>query len=156
MTTQYEFFTAEMIRKAYKGKLVEPVKEGAPDDKKTFMQAVDFEIGRLKEKQQKGLRVKSTITKWETKRMDQVRDVFLFSCFTGLAYKEVYILTLNDIVTGNDGGRWIKINRVKTATRRTLPSYPFRKPLWKNTGTTSVGIDIHCNILTALSEQFRF
>jgi integrase len=56
--------------------------------------------------------------------MDQVRDVFLFSCFTGLAYKEVYNLTLNDIVIGNDGGRWIKINRVKTGNPEDVPLLP--------------------------------
>ncbi|MBS1603077.1 MAG: hypothetical protein JST42_10455 [Bacteroidetes bacterium] len=53
LTTQYEYVTAEMIRKSYKGKLIEPGNEGEPGDKKTFMHAVDFEIGRLKEKQQK-------------------------------------------------------------------------------------------------------
>jgi site-specific recombinase XerD len=58
------------------------------------------------------------------KRMDQVRDVFLFSCFTGLAYKEVYNLTQNDIVIGNDGGRWIKINRVKTGNPEDVPLLP--------------------------------
>ena len=63
------------------------------------------------------------------KRMDQVRDVFLFSCFTGLAYKEVYHLTLNDIVIGNDGGRWIKINRVKTGNPEDVPLLRrYRKP----------------------------
>src|SRR5690242_10005624 len=31
LTTQYEFVSAEMIRKSYKGKLAEPGKEGGPD-----------------------------------------------------------------------------------------------------------------------------
>jgi hypothetical protein len=31
-------------------------------------------------------------------QLDQVRDVFLFSCFTGLVYQEVYNLTENEIV----------------------------------------------------------
>lgn len=44
--------------------------------------------------------------------------------FTGLAYKEVYNLTLNDVVTGNDGGRWIKINRVKTGNPEDVPLLP--------------------------------
>jgi len=68
LTTQYEYVTAEMIWKFYKGTLIEPGKEGDPEEKKTFLPAVDFEISRLKEKLGKGLRAKSTITKWETTR----------------------------------------------------------------------------------------
>jgi Arm DNA-binding domain/Phage integrase SAM-like domain len=68
LTTQHEFVTADMIRKSYKGKLVMPGNPDGPDEKKTFMQAVAFEIGRLKEKHEKGLRAKSTITKWESTR----------------------------------------------------------------------------------------
>jgi hypothetical protein len=68
LTTQHEFVTADMIRKSYKGKLVMSGNPDEPDEKKTFMQAVAFEIGRLKEKHEKGLRAKSTITKWESTR----------------------------------------------------------------------------------------
>lgn len=57
-------------------------------------------------------------------RLDQVRDVFLFSCFTGLAYQEVYNLTKTDIVIGNDGCKWIKINRVKTGNPEDVPLLP--------------------------------
>jgi Arm DNA-binding domain/Phage integrase SAM-like domain len=69
LTTQHEFVTADMIRRSYKGKLVMPGNPDEPEEKKTFMQAVAFEIGRLKEKQEKGLRAKSTITKWESTRI---------------------------------------------------------------------------------------
>lgn len=68
LTTQHEFVTADMIRRSYKGKLVTPGNPDEPDEKKTFMQAVSFEITRLKEKQEKGLRAKSTITQWESTR----------------------------------------------------------------------------------------
>ena len=35
-------------------------------------------------------------------RLDFVRDLFVFSCYTGLAYVDVANLTADHIVTGND------------------------------------------------------
>ncbi|RXG17140.1 site-specific recombinase XerD [Leeuwenhoekiella aestuarii] len=59
-----------------------------------------------------------------TERLDQVKDIFLFSCFTGLAYADVKKLATNDVVLGIDGGKWIKINRSKTDTRSSIPLLP--------------------------------
>lgn len=56
-----------------------------------------------------------------TERLDQVKDIFLFSCFTGLAYADVKKLSRNDIVIGIDGDKWIKIKRSKTDTRSSIP-----------------------------------
>lgn len=55
------------------------------------------------------------------KRLDQVKDIFIFSCFTGLAYADVKKLSKNDIVIGIDGDRWIKTKRTKTNTRSNIP-----------------------------------
>lgn len=55
------------------------------------------------------------------KRLNQVKDIFVFSCFTGLAYADVKKLSQNDIVIGIDGDRWIKTNRTKTNTRSNIP-----------------------------------
>ncbi|MDC1321734.1 site-specific integrase [bacterium] len=57
-------------------------------------------------------------------RLDQVKDIFLFSCFTGLAYADVKKLSRNDIVIGIDGDKWIKIKRSKTDTRSSIPLLP--------------------------------
>jgi len=57
-------------------------------------------------------------------RLDQVRDVFLFCCFTGLAYADVAKLSSHHLVVGIDGGKWIKINRTKTDTRSSIPLLP--------------------------------
>lgn len=221
LSTQYEEVTAEMLKRAYKGKPVEPTNE--PEEQKTFLQAVDFEVKRLTEKCAKGLRAKSTIVKWETtrnklksfvqhkfkkadvslqdlkpsiaddmlhyfmvedgldhntamkyirntkqvlntatgrwikrnpiaefrctykqperevltmteiiklsekpflKRLDEVRDVFLFCCFTGLAYKEVFNLEPGHIVLSDDGSKWIQIKRVKTGNPEDVPLLP--------------------------------
>src|SRR5690606_13197805 len=59
-----------------------------------------------------------------TERLDQVKDIFLFSCFTGLAYSDVKKLSRNDIVLGIDGEKWIKIKRSKTDTRSSIPLLP--------------------------------
>ncbi len=55
------------------------------------------------------------------KRLDQVRDVFIVSCYTGLAYADVNLLCNNDIVNNLDGTRWININRQKTNTISKIP-----------------------------------
>ncbi len=59
-----------------------------------------------------------------TERLDQVKDIFLFSCFTGLAYADVKKLSRNDIVLGIDSEKWIKIKRSKTDTRSSIPLLP--------------------------------
>ena len=55
------------------------------------------------------------------KRLEQVRDVFIFCCFTGLAYVDVKKLSKKHIVTGVDGNPWILMNRSKTDSRSSIP-----------------------------------
>jgi len=57
-------------------------------------------------------------------RINQVKDIFTFCCFTGLAYADVKKLSKNDIVLGIDGSRWIKIKRTKTDTKTNVPLLP--------------------------------
>ena len=54
-------------------------------------------------------------------RLNQVKDIFIFSCFTGLAYADVKKLTKNDLVIGIDGQNWIKTKRTKTDIRSNIP-----------------------------------
>jgi integrase len=53
-----------------------------------------------------------------------VRDIFLFCCFTGLAYADVQKLRPWDIVIGIDGEQWINIKRQKTDTPSHIPLLP--------------------------------
>jgi len=53
-----------------------------------------------------------------------VRDIFLFSCYTGLAYADVEKLKKTDIVTGNDGGQWLVSRRQKTDITAKIPLLP--------------------------------
>ncbi len=62
--------------------------------------------------------------KLATDRLNQVKDIFLFSCFTGLAYVDVKKLSRKNIGFGVDGERWIFINRTKTDTRSNIPLLP--------------------------------
>lgn len=54
-------------------------------------------------------------------RLNKVRDFFIFSCFTGLAYIDVKKLKKAE-VEGNDKlGYWIRTRRQKTAARANIP-----------------------------------
>lgn len=55
------------------------------------------------------------------KRLEQVRDIFIFACFTGLAYIDVRNLTQENIQTSFDGKLWIMTARQKTDTAVTVP-----------------------------------
>lgn len=62
--------------------------------------------------------------KFSTDRLTQVRDFFLFSCYTGLSYVDVKNLRPTGIVIGVDGARWINIHRQKTDIRVPVPLLP--------------------------------
>lgn len=47
-------------------------------------------------------------------RLEQVRDIFIFSCFTGLSYIDMANLTDEDIKEAFDGNLWIMTKRQKT------------------------------------------
>lgn len=54
-------------------------------------------------------------------RIRQVRDIFLFSCFTGLAYADVKKLKRKEITIGIDGEQWIWTSRQKTDEDSRIP-----------------------------------
>ena len=62
--------------------------------------------------------------KFATERLTQVRDVFLFCCFTGLAYADIKKLKMSQIRKGVDGENWIFTNRQKTDERSAIPLLP--------------------------------
>ncbi|MDH5414517.1 MAG: site-specific integrase, partial [Flavobacteriaceae bacterium] len=57
-------------------------------------------------------------------RLEQVRDIFVFCCYTGLSYSDVKMLTKDNLVKGIDGEMWIKTKRVKTNTPSNIPLLP--------------------------------
>jgi site-specific recombinase XerD len=62
-------------------------------------------------------------------RISQVRDIFLFSCFTGLAYADLQKLKRSEISTGIDGGKWIFTRRQKTDTPSRIPLLPMAQQI---------------------------
>jgi site-specific recombinase XerD len=61
---------------------------------------------------------------FKTERLALVRDIFLFSCFTGLAYIDVKNLTKSHISHGIDGEQWIFTHRQKTESASKIPILP--------------------------------
>lgn len=57
-------------------------------------------------------------------RLNQVRDIFIFSCFTGLAYIDAKRLKRSDISIGIDGEKWIFTRRKKTDSPTRIPLLP--------------------------------
>jgi len=49
------------------------------------------------------------------------KDVFLFSCYTGLAYVEYTNISFEEIIENNDGQLFIKMNRQKSKSKVILP-----------------------------------
>lgn len=58
-----------------------------------------------------------------------VRDIFVFCCFTGMAYADVKKLTHADIHTDKDGDMWIIDNRTKTGTQFRVKLLPVARQL---------------------------
>lgn len=62
--------------------------------------------------------------KFAIDRLAQVRDIFLFSCYTGLAFIDVFQLQPMNIAKGVDGNLWIFTSRQKTDTPTRIPLLP--------------------------------
>ncbi len=56
-----------------------------------------------------------------SERLDHVRDIFIFSCFCGLAYIDVAGLRQENIRKSFDGNMWIMTKRVKTGVDVNVP-----------------------------------
>jgi site-specific recombinase XerD len=67
--------------------------------------------------------------KFMNTRLEQVRDIFIFCCFTGLAYIDVQQLRKDHLGIGIDGNKWIFKNRQKTDTRSKIPLLPVAEEL---------------------------
>ncbi len=106
--------------------------------KKIVLRAIDKEIiavdpfKRFKGKKEKI--IKRPLTRQElsllethplpVERLAVVRDVFVFQCYTGLAYIDVYNLMNSDIKIGDDDELWIISERQKTGSSFNVPLLP--------------------------------
>ena len=62
--------------------------------------------------------------KIENNRLEVIRDIFVFQCYTGLAYIDVFNLKRTMIEKGVDGKLWIIGEREKTDSKFSVPLLP--------------------------------
>ena len=58
---------------------------------------------------------------FEMERLNRIRDMFVFCCYTGLGFKEMASLKKEDIFIEFDGKPWIHVKRQKTGRVYKLP-----------------------------------
>lgn len=79
------------------------------------------------------------------------KDIFVFACYTGLAYADVYALTKDHIRIGIDGKKWIYTKRQKTKTSVRVPLLKKAQQILKKydehpkTITTDRLLPVYCN-----------
>lgn len=76
-------------------------------------------------------------------RMQHVRDLFVFACYTGLAFTDLSHLSKSDMKIDENGSEWIIKSRQKTKIVSHIPLLPIAKEIWEK-------YDYH---LPALSNQ---
>ncbi|MBN1330784.1 MAG: site-specific integrase, partial [Candidatus Heimdallarchaeota archaeon] len=116
-TTCYKHYQrlTRMIRQAmHKGYLekypFENYKIRMPKKKIEYL--TQEEINRIEQKE------------FSVSRLNTIRDIFIFCCYTGLAYAEVESLAPENITTGMDGDLWLNIHRKKTNKDYQVPLLP--------------------------------
>ena len=63
-------------------------------------------------------------TDYKIDRLNIIRDLFVFCCYSGLAYSEVANLSPKDLTIGMDGEKWMNILRTKTSKHYQVPLLP--------------------------------
>lgn len=58
---------------------------------------------------------------FHNERLDRVRDLFIFSCYTGISFSDINQLTKDNVRIGLDGQKWIFTFRNKTKTKVKIP-----------------------------------
>jgi site-specific recombinase XerD len=98
--------------------------------KMAWLEKDPFAMFQLKfEKTERGFLTIAELKKIENKkltieRIAYVRDLFVLSCYTGLAYIDVMELTEDNLVQGIDNMPWVKTTREKTRIPVNVPLLP--------------------------------
>jgi integrase len=58
---------------------------------------------------------------FSAERLNVVRDLFIFSCYTGLSFIDLMNLKKSNITNGEDGNQWIKLIRQKSNEPTNIP-----------------------------------
>jgi len=114
----------------YEGKSRQKVKQHLSPEELTILEEKEFKLLRL----------------------NQVKDIFLFSCYTGLAYADVAKLQESHIAQMVDGSKWIHIERQKTQVPSRVPLLPQAQALIEKYANTPER-QIHGRIFPVKSNQ---
>jgi len=68
---------------------------------------------------------------FDIERIEIVRDLFVFQCYTGLSYRDLEKLSKNHIQIGIEGYKWIILNRTKTGSECRVPILPEAEKILK-------------------------
>ena len=82
------------------------------------------------------------------KQTNLVRDMFLFSCFTGIPYGDMRLLTKDNLCLAEDGIWWIKSARQKTKIEFEIPLLDLPLQILKKYSGTAPGdklLPMYCN-----------
>lgn len=85
-------------------------------------------------------------------RLNVVRDMFVFCCYTGLSYIDVQKLNQDNIVRHIDGGLWIQAERTKTKSKLGIPLLPTAEAILEKYKDHPKVINGEC-VLPVLSNQ---
>lgn len=86
--------------------------------------------------------------KFTQERLDAVRDCFVFSCYTGLAYNEAALLSDDHLQSSEDGLLWVEMTRQKTQRPIAVPILPKAFNVLKKYGYPKTGL-----LLPVISNQ---
>ena len=64
-----------------------------------------------------------------SKSIKNIRDLFIFQCYTGLAFRDMASLSEKDIKIDKDGKEWIVKERIKTGVPAFIPILPVVKEI---------------------------
>lgn len=85
-------------------------------------------------------------------RLNVVRDMFVFCCYTGLSYIDVQKLNRDNIVRHIDGSLWIQAERTKTKSKLGIPLLPTAEAIMEKYENHPKVINGEC-VLPVLSNQ---
>lgn len=93
--------------------------------------------------------------KIDLERLDEVRDIYLFCCFTGFAYLDVRNLKPENIVIGIDGEKWIAKDREKTNTSERVPLLPISLEVVEKYKNTPYCMLHNCLLPVSSNQRFN-
>jgi integrase len=73
----------------------------------------------------------------QQKRLSTIQDLFIFCCYTGLAYNEMANLEKQNIQIGFDDTNWIQMKREKTQRQISIPILPKAQEIIEKYSTDS-------------------